>query len=537
MLKALFKKQMMETGALFFRDRKTGKTRKGAGAAGFAVLYGLAFLSVAFLFFTMAHSIASQLVSMGFGRLYFALMSLMALAFGVFGSVFNTYAGLYQAKDNELLLSMPIPPAKILLARLSSVALLGLLYESLVWIPSMIAYAIAAGTSPLLLLCQLLTGLFLAMIVTALTCFLGWVIALAAGRLKNKSFVTVLIALAFIAAYYVLYGNAYRILASLLEHADAVGEGVKSYAYPFWQAGGASLGDPLSLLIFALICSAALALTWIVLERSFLKIATTNRGAAKKVYREKRVRAGSIRSALFRKEMKRFTSSATYMLNCGLGSVFAVVGAAALLIKAGAIRGELALISEVGGENAIAPYLPHITALVLCLIAALNDITAPSVSMEGKSLWIVRTCPVDPWDALAAKLWVHISVTLTPIFLAWCAAAVVLRLSLPGALLALFAAAAFTVFGAAEGLALNLLSPNLNWTNETVPLKNSMPVFVMIFGSWGILAVLCFGTMFLAQILPPLAALAVSAALLALAAALLLLWLKKKGTKRFEGLE
>ncbi len=52
---------------------------------------------------------------LGYGWLYYALMGLLALAFGVFGSVFSTYAGLYQAKDNELLLSMPIPPRRILL--------------------------------------------------------------------------------------------------------------------------------------------------------------------------------------------------------------------------------------------------------------------------------------------------------------------------------------------------------------------------------------------------------------------------------------
>jgi len=537
MLKALFKKQMMETGALFFRDRKTGVKRKGAGAVGFALLYGFAFLSVAFLFFMVANSMASQLVPMGFGRLYFAIMSLIALAFGVFGSVFNTYAGLYQAKDNELLLSMPIPPSRILLARLFTVSLLGLLYESLVWIPSIIAYAVTVGFSPVLLLFQLAAGLFLALIVTALTCLLGWVVALVAARLKNKSFITVLISLAFIAAYYVFYGNAYRILSSLLENADAVGEGVKSFAYPFWQAGGACEGNLLALLIFAAISAAAIALTWIILERSFLRIATTNRGAAKKVYREKRVRAGSIRSALFRKELKRFTSSATYMLNCGLGTVFALAAAVALLIKAKDIRNGLELLAGDGGLSGITSYLPHIVAAALCLIATMNDISTPSVSLEGKSLWIVRSCPVDPWDALAAKLQLHVAVTLPPLLIAGIVAAFVLRIPLPAALLVLFTASAFTAFTAAAGLSLNLRSPNLNWTNETVPIKSSMAVLLMIFGSWGLMAVLSFGTMLLAQILPPLAALAVPAFLLAAVAVLLLVWLKRSGTKRFEALE
>ena len=37
-----------------------------------------------------------------------ALMGLLAVFLGAFGSVFNTYSGLYLAKDNDLLLSMPM---------------------------------------------------------------------------------------------------------------------------------------------------------------------------------------------------------------------------------------------------------------------------------------------------------------------------------------------------------------------------------------------------------------------------------------------
>ena len=32
---------------------------------------------------------------------------------------------------------------------------------------------------------------------------------------------------------------------------------------------------------------------------------------------------------------------------------------------------------------------------------------------------------------------------------------------------------------------LNLKRPNLSWTNETVPIKQSMPVTVALLGGWG----------------------------------------------------
>ena len=56
----------------------------------------------------------------GMGWLYFALMGLMAMFLGAFGSVFNTYSSLYLAKDNDLLLSLPIPVRIIMASRLVS---------------------------------------------------------------------------------------------------------------------------------------------------------------------------------------------------------------------------------------------------------------------------------------------------------------------------------------------------------------------------------------------------------------------------------
>ena len=43
-----------------------------------------------------------------FAWLYMALMGIVSVILGVFGSVFNTFSTLYQARDNDLLFAMPI---------------------------------------------------------------------------------------------------------------------------------------------------------------------------------------------------------------------------------------------------------------------------------------------------------------------------------------------------------------------------------------------------------------------------------------------
>lgn len=52
---------------------------------------------------------------------------------------------------------------------------------------------------------------------------------------------------------------------------------------------------------------------------------------------------------------------------------------------------------------------------MLCLISSMNDITAPSVSLEGKNIWIVQSLPVTAWQVLRAKLNLHIVLTIPPL--------------------------------------------------------------------------------------------------------------------------
>ena len=61
------------------------------------------------MFAMLAKILCAPLHAAGLGWLYFAMMGLIAVLLGAFGSVFTTYSTLYLAKDNDLLLSLPIP--------------------------------------------------------------------------------------------------------------------------------------------------------------------------------------------------------------------------------------------------------------------------------------------------------------------------------------------------------------------------------------------------------------------------------------------
>lgn len=79
--------------------------------------------------------------------------------------------------------------------------------------------------------------------VMTLSCALGWIVAKISLRLKHKSFITVIISLAFFGGYYFISFQAQRLISELLANAAVYGMQVKSFAYPVYLLGMSGTGD------------------------------------------------------------------------------------------------------------------------------------------------------------------------------------------------------------------------------------------------------------------------------------------------------
>ena len=531
MRKALFKKQLMEVFSWVIQDKKTGKKRAGKGLVSYIFLYALVFGFLGFIFYQVADMLCAPLLSVDLGWFYMTLMGLIGIMLGVFGSVFNTFTSLYQAKDNDLLLAMPIPAGSILTARLLGVYAVGLLYEMLVMIPALIVYFMYAHVGILGILFSLLIPFILSVFVLTLSCVLGWVVAWVSSRLRNQKLITVFLSLVFIAAYYYFYSNAYVLLGKILENPGRVSESVKGPLYPLYHMGLAAEGNVLSMLIFVVIILALFGIVYEVLSRSFLRLATTKRGAAKVKYVEKASKSASPGRALLRREFRRFLGSTNYMLNCGLGIVFMIIAAVALLIKQDTVT-EVIFGMFQGYEEILA----LLAVAAICMMTTMNDMTAPSVSLEGKQIWLAQVLPVTGYQVLMAKLKMHLILTLIPTAVVTACVEWVLKPSPLFAVIIPVAVVLFVLMMACLGLVLNLKMPNLTWTSEVVPIKQSASVTFALFGGWVI--VLALGVLYyltLDWITPAAYLLCVTALLLVLSIALLS-WLRTKGAKIFEHL-
>ena len=532
MLKVLLKKQFTEVFKSYFYDAKKNKMRsKGAIVAWFVFFVVIVVGMLGGIFTSMSMSLCGGLTESGMGWLYFLLMSGIALFLGVFGSVFNTYSGLYLSKDNDLLLSMPIPVRTIMIARLLNVYLMGAMYAAVVMVPALVVYWITAGATVLNVLCGVLLLLIVTVLVLLLSCLLGWVVAKISLKLKNKSYFTVLLSLAFLGGYYFVYFKANALIQQLLQNAQIYGEKIKGAAYVLYLFGRIGEGSLLSAALFGGVLAILFTLTWIVLSRSFLRIATASSGTGKTRRAEMHAKKKSPYAALLGKEFKRFTSSANYMLNCGLSILLIPAGGVLLLLKG-------RMFCDVIGE-ALSDRPDCAAVLIcaaLCMLSSMNDMAAPSVSLEGKNLWIVQSLPVEPKTALRAKASVQLILTGLPILFAAVCAAIVVPAAPAVKALVCVTPVLYAAFSAAFGTVVGIRMPLLNWTNEVVPIKQSGAVMIAMFGGWAFCVV--FGGLYLllGYMLGAVLYLLVWCILFAAAGIAMLRWLDTKGAESFKAL-
>lgn len=490
MFKALLRKQFSEMMSLMFRANSS-KRRSSENTALYIILIIFLVGIMAAMFFMLSFTICGPLVDAGLGWLYFAMTAGISTVLGIFGSIFTTYSGIYEAKDNELLLSMPIKPGMILVVRILSIYVLTVVFEAVALVPAGIVYFIFALPSAVWMIIYPLMILLLPLLALAVSCILGWLLAMIIPKIGSKSvksIITLVISVAFLVAYFIFYSKLNSMLEYVLTNSENIGETVKGALYPLYFIGRAAEGNILYFAAVLISVALLFALIYLLLSRNFIKIAVGKRAAAKAKYVRKPIKVGNADGALLAKEFSHYFSSTAYMLNCSMGSIMLIVAAVALIIKGGNL---MEMLSSVDGAGSI---LAVAACAIVAFIISTNALTAPSISLEGKTLWLLQSLPVDGKKVLLSKIKLHMIITAPAALICAVVAMIVIRPDPLTAVMVPLFSVIFTLFCAATGLLVNLYMPKLDWTNETVAVKQSMSVFVSLMLGYAMIVIL--GVMF-----------------------------------------
>lgn len=460
------------------------KSKKKA-AGGFGALALMAFLSL-YLSATYSVVLTQMLAQQGAAELALPLMAIMAGLMSLMFTVFAASGLVFGGRDNDIMLTLPVSAFTVVLGKVLALYLENFIFCGLWMVPTGVCYllyaGLSAGQAALLCVRLVLVIPFLPLLPSALALLGGWLIAYVSGRMRHKAAVATVLGMIFVFAVVAGSMRMNRLLVLLLSDLDGMRHTLHTWLLPFGLlldalAGGSAARCALGLCGFILLSLLPFLALVRAIGTQYKKILSRLAShVLRSDYKLRGVKTAGVFAALFAKECRRFFGTTVYALNSGIGAVMLLGMAVYALVMRGQV---LPVLAALGGVQSVLP----MAALALCTSQAMINTTAVSISLEGKTLWILKEAPIPPRALFGAKALLNILLSAVPaavgVVLLWAGYAP----DAADALGLLFLCVCFGVFTPVTGLAVNLLLPRMDCENDTIIVKQSASCAVGILSS------------------------------------------------------
>lgn len=462
--------------------RHSDDARVKRRVAGAAVVFVLA--AAVILFYVVLTAIAFARMGMNdcLPSLAVAFAAITVFIFGLLKGG-NT---LFATKDYDAVMSLPVKKRDVIVSRLVCTYIAELLFCAIFIIPVSVVYFIylPQGLNAADLFTIFAAFLFTPLLPMILSVAIGTVLAALTAKFRYKSLaqaiLAILLFIGLMAASFALSYSSASDAANPAADMNSVFDLIVRNIYPpalfvLYTMQGKVWG----IFAFIGISVAAAAVFVFVISAFYAKInARLTAGVSKGKFKIGSVRTASSFSALLKKECKRLFTSPAYLMNGAAGSAMLLVFTILMLISdpIGTIVGAAAQ------EGVALPSVGYAAAAMCMLFAGMTLASAASLSMEGKSRWIMFSLPVSARKIFMAKAVVNFILAVPTAIFFSAVACVQAEADVFTWILSLAAPIAFAAFISVAGVFLNYKFPKYEWTNERAALKNSIPALILSFG-------------------------------------------------------
>ena len=371
---------------------------------------------------------------------------------------------------------MPIKSSYVLISRLTVVYILAFVYSATVWLPTIILPILYIGFNLTQFVLSFILIFIIPIFVTILSALFGYFIAIITSRIQKKSIITTIVSLAFLGIYYYCISQFSSFIENIIQNKETIALSVRSWGYYLYLLGNGVCGNILQYALFILINAILFIVCIYALSFSYFRIISKNTGVSFNSSKVKFSKQNNINITLLKKEFSRFISSSTYTLNCGLGLVFVVATPIMALIK----RDDVLSFINIFEKEApfIVSLLPIGIVTIISLLISTNVISTPSLSLEGKTLWVLKTLPVSFMEIYGAKEKLHVLINAIFAIPSLITLSVCLNVDFNLIIYESVILLLIIVLEADVGLIVGLLNPNFAWTSEVTPIKQSINTLI-----------------------------------------------------------
>ena len=437
----------------------------------------IVFYIIGYIFY-FTKSLLSNFVQIGKPLFVIAFLFVICTFYIFFANLFRIKNILFDFKDYDLLMSLPIKRTSIITSKIVSLYIVNLIYTLIIMLPGYFAYILEANMPNDVLFFLLLFTIPIIPILASsiIGIFLAWI----ASFFRNKNIGSYVVNLLII--FFVLFIS---FKTSNLNEEEIVNQSVNmvnsfSNYYPFTTIFVDLLVSVKAInIIIYFVVPIFLMMIFIILI-NVVYIPLRNRLLRENVksnYEIKGYKKNSILKGLYLKEVKKYFSNSLYVINTAFPCIMLI----ALIIMI--LLSKNSFFSNISNVIDFKELIVTNIFLIISMVCALSSTTHASISLEGKSLWIMKSIPVNSDIIFLSKILVNLTISIPVIIINGVFFGFYLKLPLVDLILLFILPFAYSLFTAVSGLILNLLFPKFDFDNEIRVIKQSLPVFLsMVIG-------------------------------------------------------
>lgn len=367
-----------------------------------------------------------------------------------------------KTNDSDLLLSLPIRKIDIVVSKTLVKYIFDFSIIFILYIPYLVLYQVYMGFSLYITLIGLMYLFLLPLLSVGISYVWSFIVAKLFNKTKYAGFLKSLITLIF----FVL------IIGLLLVKTSSYGL-VKFETLSDYFADRPITNCFLNAIIYKkAVYNVFLLLLILVpfvigLICFYLTFGKTHMSYNSKNQKLKIVANNSSFASMLKKEFNYYCNTPAYLINTLIGPILSFVLSIIVLIM-----GESGLTMLFGGVPS--SLLVAVIVLVLCGCSGLTIISCSSISLEGKSFWILKSSPINERTLFLAKAMLNICLFFPFTIVSSLLFAIALNLSVITLFIIILLPTLVGMIISFGGVLINLWLPKLKWDNETLVVKQSM---------------------------------------------------------------
>lgn len=438
------------------------------------VLFIIVCLSIGAYAYMIADELSKVHLTYIMLTMFIFIVSILAFMQGIYKS----QGILFEARDNDLLFSLPISRSKILFVRIFKLLLFQYIYNLMFLLPAFVIYIYFERPGVIFYIVSLIMTLLVPMIPIIASSILGYLVKLFSSKSRFKKIIqTVLTSIIFLGVFF-LSSNIENFIKDIAVKANSINDFLTRIYYPIGLyinlVNKFNIFDLIKLILVNIL---PFILFIFIGSKFYFKIIVNSDGSSIRENTHNTFIKRSKIMALVRKEMNRYFSSPVYMFNTSFGLLLLVVLSIALCVNGNSAV--TSMLSSYNLDSNVSTFLLYYGLILFS--TSMTSITSSCISLEGATINITKSLPVSEKTILRSKILYPFVIELPFILISELIFFIKFRPSLLYMFIIFSLSLLMILFSGLVGLIVNLIYPKLNATNDTEVVKQSMSSMISVF--------------------------------------------------------